>query len=234
MVTVTARDPSGLTATQQANVAVGAVNQWPAATGTIPDQAVKAGATAQVDLSSYFTDPGRGQPGLRGQLVLGRRGHGLGVGRQDDHLGRGRRQHPDHRDGARSGRAGSHAENPGHGRARQSGTRGRGHDPRRDCHRGRHGHCGRVLLLQRPRRGRADLPGCELRLECRDGFRLGQHGEDKGRQRRDGDHHRDGPRSARPGGHARALGDGRRRSTVRRRRAARSPPRPSRWARWRP
>ena len=57
MVTVTARDPSGLTATQQANVAVGAVNQWPAATGTIPDQAVKAGATAQVDLSSYFTDP---------------------------------------------------------------------------------------------------------------------------------------------------------------------------------
>ena len=209
MVTVTARDPSGLTATQQANVAVGAVNQWPAATGTIPDQAVKAGATAQVDLSSYFTDPDGDNLGLRGQLVLGRRGDGLGVGRQDDHLGRGRRQHPDHRDGARSGRAGSHAENPGHGRARQSGTRGRGHDPRRDCHRGRHGHCGRVLLLQRPRRGRADLPGCELRLECRDGFRLGQHGEDKGRQRRDGDHHRDGPRSARPGGHARALGDGR-------------------------
>ena len=57
MVTVTARDPSGLTATQRANVAVGAVNQWPEATGTIPDQTVKAGATEQVDLSSYFRDP---------------------------------------------------------------------------------------------------------------------------------------------------------------------------------
>ena len=56
-VTVTARDPSGLTATQPINVAVGAVNQWPTAEGTIPDQTVKASATVQVDLSSYFSDP---------------------------------------------------------------------------------------------------------------------------------------------------------------------------------
>jgi len=57
IVTVTARDPAGLTATQRANVSVGAANQWPVAEGTIPEQTVKAGATAQVDLSSYFTDP---------------------------------------------------------------------------------------------------------------------------------------------------------------------------------
>ena len=56
IVTVTARDPDGLTATQQANVTVGAVNQWPSVVGTIPDQSIKAGATAQLDLSSYFSD----------------------------------------------------------------------------------------------------------------------------------------------------------------------------------
>ena len=56
-VTVTARDPEGLTATQQASVTVQQANRPPQATGTVPAQTLNTGGTATVDASRYFSDP---------------------------------------------------------------------------------------------------------------------------------------------------------------------------------
>ena len=56
-VTVTARDPGGLTATQSISVTVEAVNQAPVAEGTIDDQTLVVGAEAKVDVSANFSDP---------------------------------------------------------------------------------------------------------------------------------------------------------------------------------
>ena len=53
-ITVTARDPGGLTATQQLSVAV---NAPPEPVGEIPLQELTEGDTATLDLSGYFTDP---------------------------------------------------------------------------------------------------------------------------------------------------------------------------------
>ena len=54
-VTVTARDPQGLTAQQSFQVTV--PNRGPEATGTIPAQTVFTGETASVDVSAHFRDP---------------------------------------------------------------------------------------------------------------------------------------------------------------------------------
>ena len=56
-VTVTARDPGGLTATQSIGVTVEAVNQAPVAEGTIDDQTLVAGTEATVDVAANFSDP---------------------------------------------------------------------------------------------------------------------------------------------------------------------------------
>ena len=56
-VTVTARDPGGLTATQSAAVTVARRNQPPVVVGTIPPPTVVAGETVTVALSEYFSDP---------------------------------------------------------------------------------------------------------------------------------------------------------------------------------
>ena len=56
-VTVTARDPDGLTAIQNFQVTVEAPNRAPEAVGTIPGQAIGAGSSSSVDVSSYFRDP---------------------------------------------------------------------------------------------------------------------------------------------------------------------------------
>ena len=56
-VTVTARDPDGLSAELSAAVAVERLNQSPEAVGTIPDQTVPAGQTVTIDASVYFSDP---------------------------------------------------------------------------------------------------------------------------------------------------------------------------------
>ncbi len=56
-VTVTARDPGGLTATQSAAVTVARPNQPPVVVGTIPPPTVVAGETVTVVLSEYFSDP---------------------------------------------------------------------------------------------------------------------------------------------------------------------------------
>ena len=53
-VTVTARDPGGLTATQQLGVTV---NGPPVLTDSIPDQILAEGASATVNLADHFTDP---------------------------------------------------------------------------------------------------------------------------------------------------------------------------------
>ena len=53
-VTVTARDPAGLTATQ--TFAVTVPNQGPEPAGSIPDQTIQVGETAALDVSVYFTD----------------------------------------------------------------------------------------------------------------------------------------------------------------------------------
>ena len=53
-ITVTARDPGGLTATQPLSVAV---NAAPEPVGEIPLQELTEGDTATLDLSGYFTDP---------------------------------------------------------------------------------------------------------------------------------------------------------------------------------
>ena len=55
-VTVTARDPGGLSAEQRASVTVEAANRAPGTVGTIPDQTVTAGQTVTIDVSQYFTD----------------------------------------------------------------------------------------------------------------------------------------------------------------------------------
>ena len=56
-ITVTASDPDGLRARQQAGVTVRAVNQAPAASGMMSDRAVDVGDRYEVDVSSYFHDP---------------------------------------------------------------------------------------------------------------------------------------------------------------------------------
>ena len=53
-VTVTARDPGGLTATQQVGVTV---NGPPVLTDSIPNQILAEGASATVNLDDHFTDP---------------------------------------------------------------------------------------------------------------------------------------------------------------------------------
>ncbi|MYB97144.1 MAG: hypothetical protein F4X60_01110 [Gemmatimonadetes bacterium] len=55
-VTVTARDPSGLTATQRASVRV-QTNRAPQPAGTIPALELAPAETATVDASRYFNDP---------------------------------------------------------------------------------------------------------------------------------------------------------------------------------
>ncbi|MDE0605167.1 MAG: Ig-like domain-containing protein [bacterium] len=57
VVTVTARDPGGLEARQTASVTVRATNRTPEAQGTIPRQTLEAGASNNVDVTSYFRDP---------------------------------------------------------------------------------------------------------------------------------------------------------------------------------
>ncbi|WP_420439841.1 Ig-like domain-containing protein [Candidatus Palauibacter sp.] len=56
-VTVTARDPDGLTASQGFSVTVETPNRAPEAVGTIPNQSVATGQTATLAVSSYFRDP---------------------------------------------------------------------------------------------------------------------------------------------------------------------------------
>ena len=56
-VTITARDPAGLEARQQAGVTVRATNRTPEARGTIPGQTLETGATRDLDVASYFRDP---------------------------------------------------------------------------------------------------------------------------------------------------------------------------------
>ena len=56
-MTVTARDPGGLSATQAMDVTVTEGNQSPVAVGTIPSTTVKAGESVSVNASSYFSDP---------------------------------------------------------------------------------------------------------------------------------------------------------------------------------
>ena len=56
-VTVTARDPGGLSATQSISVTVEAVNQAPVAEGTIDDLGLVVGAEATVDVTGSFSDP---------------------------------------------------------------------------------------------------------------------------------------------------------------------------------
>ena len=56
-VTVTARDPGGLTATQSFQVTVETPNRAPEAVGTIPNQTVQTGQTATLDVASHFRDP---------------------------------------------------------------------------------------------------------------------------------------------------------------------------------
>ena len=56
-ITVTATDPSGLSASQTFDVTVTAANQVPAVADTIQDQTVEAGAEVMVDISAAFSDP---------------------------------------------------------------------------------------------------------------------------------------------------------------------------------
>ena len=59
-ITVTARDPDGLSASQTFDVTVEtaeAENQGPVAVGTIPAQAVETGHTVDVDAKPWFSDP---------------------------------------------------------------------------------------------------------------------------------------------------------------------------------
>ena len=56
-VTVTARDPDGLTAAQGFQATVETPNRAPEPVGTIPAQTITAGGTATVDVSSFFRDP---------------------------------------------------------------------------------------------------------------------------------------------------------------------------------
>ena len=57
-LTLTARDPAGLTATQTVAVSVvQTANRPPEAVGAIPAQALQPGEEASLDISSYFHDP---------------------------------------------------------------------------------------------------------------------------------------------------------------------------------
>ena len=56
-VTVTARDPGGLEATQTISVAVKYPNRRPESVGSIPSQTIVAGQRTSVDVSQYFRDP---------------------------------------------------------------------------------------------------------------------------------------------------------------------------------
>ena len=56
-VTVTARDPDGLTAAQGFEVTVETPNRAPEAVGAIAAQTLAAGSSETVDVSSYFRDP---------------------------------------------------------------------------------------------------------------------------------------------------------------------------------
>ena len=57
MVTITATDPGGLSATQTATVTVTSVNRQPELTDTIPHQTLAPGDTLTLDVSNTFTDP---------------------------------------------------------------------------------------------------------------------------------------------------------------------------------
>ena len=57
VITITATDPGGLTATQIVTIQVSARNAAPEPVGTIPAQSLSAGESATVVLTSYFTDP---------------------------------------------------------------------------------------------------------------------------------------------------------------------------------
>ncbi|WP_420464386.1 Ig-like domain-containing protein [Candidatus Palauibacter sp.] len=57
VVTVTARDPGGLEARQQASVTVRTTNRGPQAVGTISTQTLEAGSSGSVDVAAYFSDP---------------------------------------------------------------------------------------------------------------------------------------------------------------------------------
>ncbi|MCY3610521.1 MAG: hypothetical protein OXH51_03215 [Gemmatimonadetes bacterium] len=56
-ITITARDPGGLTATQTMAVTVEAVNGPPTVTGTVEDQTLNVGDTLSTDVAGLFTDP---------------------------------------------------------------------------------------------------------------------------------------------------------------------------------
>jgi len=56
-ITITARDPGGLTATQTMAVTVEAVNAPPTVTGTVEDQTLNVGDTLTADIAEYFNDP---------------------------------------------------------------------------------------------------------------------------------------------------------------------------------
>ena len=56
-VTVTARDPGGLTATQSVSDTVERPNTAPTASGTIPSQVIEAGKEVSFNLAEYFSDP---------------------------------------------------------------------------------------------------------------------------------------------------------------------------------
>ena len=56
-VTVTARDPGGLSATRSASVTVQPANQAPVAVGEIAAQTITAGQSVTIDVSSHFSDP---------------------------------------------------------------------------------------------------------------------------------------------------------------------------------
>ncbi len=57
VITITATDPGGLTATQLVTVEVVSRNSAPQPKGSIPAQSMRAGESATVNLSPYFTDP---------------------------------------------------------------------------------------------------------------------------------------------------------------------------------
>ncbi|MYA63653.1 MAG: hypothetical protein F4Y21_03165, partial [Gemmatimonadetes bacterium] len=56
-ITITARDPEGLTASQRATVTVQQPNRAPRPVGAIPAQTLDLNATRSINMSQYFTDP---------------------------------------------------------------------------------------------------------------------------------------------------------------------------------
>ena len=61
LLTVTARNPGGLTATQTADVEVAGKPAEPVAVGTIPDGTIEVGDAFSLDVSPYFDHPGGDQ-----------------------------------------------------------------------------------------------------------------------------------------------------------------------------